>query len=200
MKISHKNFAFTFLVISFGFFSTIFAQSWNQLHFDPCQSLVIDSNDIFYSINNFGITKSYDNGSIWEELSNFNFEPYGSIAVGSKLFVSATHTDVFSSIDQGETWQSAFGGGFGCRAPKMIYLDNVDEILMSYSGYLRGVYRSNSFSTDSISWGYHFNPTGDCFDLSISNNGDTVYSVFSMACLARSSRLPSVIFHTRSPY
>ena len=31
---------------------TIVGQEWVQLHDSPCQNLVVDNNDIYYSINN----------------------------------------------------------------------------------------------------------------------------------------------------
>ena len=169
-----KNFFCSLLFVPIA----LFGQEWTQLHNNTCLNVITDGNGIHYSLNDNSVTKSFDGGLTWEFTNFPQNSEFGAIAIDSILFISSPHNDLFSSINQGETWESSFAGGGGCAAVRMIYMENPNEILMSYTGYLRGIYKSNNYSSN-ITWENRFNPTGaDCWDMCLSEDKNIVYSAF----------------------
>jgi hypothetical protein len=154
-------------------------QIWTQLHNNSCYNIITDGNGTYYSLNDNSVTKSFNVGLTWES-TNFPQNPeFGAIATDSIIFVGSPHNDLYSSTDKGVSWESSFSGSWGCAAGRMILMENADEILMSYSGSLRGIYKSNNYSSNNISWGNRFNPTGaDCWDMCLSEDNNIVYSAF----------------------
>lgn len=163
----------------------LFGQEWTQLHSNTCQNIITDDNGTYYSLNSTNVTKSFDGGLTWET-TNFDLNPtYGALSYDSVLLVSSPHNDVYISSNQGQSWessftyldwQSSFLNGFGCEATRMIYIPEVNQILMSYTGYLRGIYKAQSNEDNNLVWEKKFSLGADCWDMCLS--ADIVYSAF----------------------
>jgi hypothetical protein len=65
-----------------------------------------------------------------------------------KLFISSSHNGVFVSTNNGNSWNYAFGNGYGCAA-----LDFEEStpgtLFISLGGFLRGIYKSTD---DGVNW------------------------------------------------
>ena len=93
--------------------------SWTIIRTNAARTLVVDTNDTYYLVQNYGVAKSTDQGKTWTTTSyaptprdGFNTS-WGATASPYGVFVGAAGQGIWRSTDSGSTWANTFSTGFG---------------------------------------------------------------------------------------
>ncbi len=89
------------------------------------------------------------------------------VVIDDGIFVGSLDNGVWKSTDHGDSWVNTFGTGYGTGSRRMITAG--DTAVMSYAGFLRGIYKWN---ISNQTWEQKFTLPNDFYDFVKLPNND----------------------------